>query len=106
MAIHVRCSACGKDYQLADEQAGLRVRCRECQGEFEVPRKPELLEAVAALPAARRPLTPAESETINRALTKPKPGGRKWMYIAGGLTAVLMLLMLACSGTLLLLLSQ
>ncbi len=102
MPIATRCPACGKDYQLADELAGLRVRCQACQGDFDVPRRPELLEAVAPQPAPRpaAPTLPVESQPLAPALTQRGPSNRTLLYVAIGLTGCLVLVGLVCAGAL------
>jgi hypothetical protein len=62
MTIAMRCPKCGKSYQLLDDQAGLRVRCRECKSAFDVPRHPERLEVVPQLPKSRGPRLPDDDE--------------------------------------------
>jgi hypothetical protein len=98
MPIATRCPTCGKDYNLADEQAGLRVRCRQCENEFDVPRRPELLEAVAPAPTARlAPLSP-ETDPLALALKTPPPRRRTLYYVLGGIGGGILLMVLACTG--------
>jgi hypothetical protein len=106
MAISARCPACGKDYQLADEQAGQRVRCRVCRWEFDVPGRVEALETVplgaVSARAANGPRSP-----LYEPLGPPAPRkGRKWRYVVGGLAAAAMLLFLFCGGGTLVLVQQ
>jgi predicted Zn finger-like uncharacterized protein len=37
MASETVCPQCGKDYRLANEVAGEKVRCKQCQQVFAVP---------------------------------------------------------------------
>jgi hypothetical protein len=98
MPIATRCPACGKDYQLADEQAGLRVRCRVCQGEFDIPRRPEVLEAVAPLPVARPAPLPIAGPQLAPPPALGGQGKRRLLYVAGALTLALLVLLVGCGG--------
>jgi hypothetical protein len=60
MSIKTSCSSCGAWYNLADDQAGKSLRCRECRSVFVV--------RVAAEPADRR--EPSSSRVTNQ-----RPGG-------------------------------
>ena len=100
MPIATRCPTCGKDYQLADEQAGLRVRCRACQNEFDVPRRAEQLEAVATMP--RRPMAIDETDALKRSVPRTAApaatGNRTLLYVLGILGACFVVAVLACAG--------
>ncbi len=100
MSIATRCPSCGKIYQLADEQAGLRVRCRACGGEFDVPRSPELLEAVVELPGSRRMELADDPDAMPLALTAPPRRSRVLFWVLTGLGTCVVLVMLICAGVL------
>ena len=99
MSITVRCPGCGKSYQLLDDQAGLRVRCRECKSAFEVPRQPERLEVVNKLPAARGPRLPDEDEPVEAPpLAKKSSRKRTVAWVAGLLAGFFVLGIVGCGG--------
>ncbi len=101
MPISMRCPKCGKNYQLLDEQAGLRVRCKQCQSVFEVPAQPDRLEIVPELPGKRGPRL-AEIED-----DEPEPGplvrktsktNRTVVWVVGIVAGSLLLMVLLCGG--------
>jgi hypothetical protein len=99
MSITVRCPGCGKSYQLLDEQAGLRVRCRECKSAFEVPKQPERLEVVKKLPAARGPRLPDEDAPVEPpALARKSTTHRTLLWVAAIFGAFLLVGVLGCGG--------
>jgi len=106
MAISARCPACGKDYQLADEQAGQRVRCRMCRWEFDVAGRVEALETVPLDAMSSRPTNGPRSSLYEPLGPAAPRKGRKWRYVVGGLAAAVMLLFLFCGGGTLVLVQQ
>ena len=98
MPIAMRCPTCGKNYQLLDEQAGLRVRCRECKTAFEVPNQPERLEVVTKLPGSRGPRVPEEDDLDVRPLTKKRSDKRTQIWVVSILGACLVLCALITGG--------
>jgi DNA-directed RNA polymerase subunit RPC12/RpoP len=96
MAIAIRCPDCGKAYNLADDQAGQRVRCRVCNSDFDVTSRVETLETVPTdAVSERRGSRPSRHERPDPVVKKKS---RKWAYVAGGLTAALVLVLLVCAG--------
>jgi hypothetical protein len=49
MAIQAECSLCGEKYTLADTMSGKIVKCRECKGQFNVPKLPKAEEEMEDL---------------------------------------------------------
>jgi hypothetical protein len=96
MAISARCPACGKDYQLTDDQAGQRVRCRVCRWEFEVAGRVETLEAVPVDALAGGRAAPSELfDTIEPPAPRKR---RRWRYVLGALALLLLLTFMSCCG--------
>src|SRR5437870_4150723 len=98
MPIETRCPMCGKGYQLADEQAGLRVRCRDCNTEFDVPRRAEVLQVVPKPPPGPRLAGPDEDEPLMRSVARRGPSNRALYWVAGILATTLILVALGCGG--------
>src|SRR3954451_20047441 len=98
MAIAIRCPDCGKSYNLSDEQAGQRVRCRACRAYFDVTERVETLETVPQDGVAERrgEKRPTRFDAPERQGGKPN---RKWAYVAGGLALAVVMLFLACGVT-------
>jgi predicted Zn finger-like uncharacterized protein len=63
MPIHTQCPQCGTPYTLADQQAGKKVRCRQCQSVF--------LVSAGGLP--RKATGPVEVEVVDRPASRPRP---------------------------------
>lgn len=99
MAIGARCPACGKDYHLADEQAGQRVRCRVCRAEFDVAGRVETLEAVPREAMAGQPGPPPPSPLYESLEAAPPPRKRRWRYVLAALALLLLLTFMSCCGT-------
>jgi predicted Zn finger-like uncharacterized protein len=101
MTIATRCPTCGSSYQLLDEQAGLRVRCRECKNVFDVPRRPERLEVVPRLPESHGPRMPdrEDDEPITSPLAHPPRANRTLLWVASILGASFVLVALICGGS-------
>jgi hypothetical protein len=110
MPIATTCPKCGKDYQLADKQAGRRVRCRQCQNDFEVPHKPDRLDAVAERPALatpRRAALPDEAdEPLPSPLATPGTTNRTLLWVVGIIGGCLVLIALICAGVIWMVLPQ
>jgi predicted Zn finger-like uncharacterized protein len=103
MAIAMRCPTCGKNYQLLDEQAGMRVRCKECKTAFDVPAKPERLEVIPKLPASRGPRLPEDVEQEDDELPVPpvekkSRGNRTMIWVASILGLSLVVVAVCCAG--------
>jgi hypothetical protein len=102
MAIAMRCPTCGKGYQLLDEQAGLRVRCKECKTAFDVPRQPERLEVVPQLPKSRGPrLAEDEEDLDDRPIRRKKDSNRTLIWVVSILGMCLVLCVLISGGVIL-----
>jgi hypothetical protein len=97
MPLTIRCPMCSKDYHLADEQAGRRVRCRECRCEFDVAGLPERLEVVEAPRRGRRGMPNQEIPVVPE-LVRERPRNRTLLYVLLGGGACLALSLLACGG--------
>jgi phage FluMu protein Com len=101
MPISMRCPKCGKNYQLLDEQAGLRVRCKQCQSVLEVTPKEERLEIVPELPGKRGPrlaeIDDDEPELRPR-LRKKNKSNRTVLWVVGIVGACFVLSALICGG--------
>ncbi len=100
MPIAMRCPKCGKNYQLLDEQAGLRVRCKQCQSVFEVTPKPERLEIVPELPGARGPrlAETEDDEPEARPVRKKHAANRTVLWVVSIIAGSILVMMLICGG--------
>src|SRR5687768_4512774 len=97
MAISTHCASCGKAYNLADDQAGQRVRCRVCRAEFDVPGRVETLESVPRTAVSDGAVSPRSE--LYEPLVPPLPRkSSKWKYVLGGLAAACLLVFLGCTG--------
>jgi len=47
MSIHVECSSCGKEYQVADSNAGKSIRCKACGASTRIPSPDDVDDAAA-----------------------------------------------------------
>ena len=78
MAIETVCPNCGKDYRLANEVAGEKVRCKQCQQVFAVP---TLTGKTGRTPSeawqAKDPLKPPPLPQRKRLDDQPPPGLRQ-----------------------------
>jgi predicted Zn finger-like uncharacterized protein len=104
MSIKAICPECQTVYQLADQQAGKKVRCKQCQAVF------------VAAEASRQTAIRGEGNLPSQARTKPSPlttqrrvsqGVVKQSalpWILGGVAAVFGLLLLLCGGVIIYLL--
>lgn len=101
MPIHARCTECGAEYNLADEQEGKKVRCKKCSEVFVVrparaPKSREITEKKPERSAVRkRPAAAAPKRARAEADESPTPqrsGGSSnnvpWL-VGGGLAALL-----------------
>src|SRR5262245_15301550 len=98
MSIAMRCPTCGTDYQLADKQAGRRVRCRQCKDEFDVPSRVEVHDAVSSQPPPRRKAVPDEIEPPAPSVARPSSGNKALVYVLSAVGACLVLALLVCAG--------
>jgi predicted Zn finger-like uncharacterized protein len=93
MTIPATCPACGATYQLDEGQRGQRVRCRACDGTFEV--------GAPDRPRRREPDDPHRRRRDRRD-RDPEPAPRSdtqvLLWVLGGIGAGLLLVGLACAG--------
>jgi hypothetical protein len=66
MAISLQCEQCGKQYKLADNLAGKRLKCKQCGNTISVPAatSPGAASPAAAVPTASKGAPPAAAATI------------------------------------------
>lgn len=100
MTIHVECESCFQTYQVKDQLAGKRIRCRECGEAIRVPapgsEEPTELEFFE--PDRDEPPRPQPAKRRSQA-SAPKSRRRmsnlKWFLLAGGVFAGCLLFMCA-----------
>jgi len=104
MAIKVTCPECFRDYQIPDQYAGKKVKCKGCGAAIRVEEDPELEDTSFASPLPTSfPASPPPRAGSKPAVAKRKPTPRstsnatKWILgiLAGGLA----LIVLCCGGT-------
>ncbi len=115
MPIKMNCPACGKPYTLADNQAGKRVRCRNCAETFPVPggdndiptvefadNGPPLRGAVAKAPRTGAAAAVAATTLKTRSADDDRPvkakGGSMMLPLVIGGIALFLLLLLGGGG--------
>jgi predicted Zn finger-like uncharacterized protein len=103
MAIQLSCPHCATSYLLAEQQVGQQVRCKKCQGVFQVKMKAAKPSPIADKPAPPPPVLrrAAPDDRDNRDLPevlpaedrKSKPAGKPLLLavvLGGGALAVLL----------------
>jgi predicted Zn finger-like uncharacterized protein len=98
MSIHTVCPKCRASYQLADQQAGKKVRCKQCQGVFVAGESPSRQVQSRPPTAAGRVRRDDEEDVRDELQKKSKSGGGALKWIVGGIVAGVGVLFLMCGG--------
>ncbi len=94
MGIQVNCPTCGRAYNLRDNQAGLKVTCRNCAEQFTVPGNRLLTTNAPSQAVGSGPSRGSDADQKAKG-----GGGGKWLLILGGVGGFLFLGCLGvCSG--------
>jgi len=76
MAIHVACPECQQNYQVGEDKAGRRFRCKKCEGMIDVPLGEDdfgFPESLPARPVQRKPSRSTKSQRTGEAVTSFGP---------------------------------
>src|SRR2546423_964423 len=95
MPIKVTCDSCDREYNLADDTAGKRLKCKACGEAFTVPGGAAASGVKAGRSGVRRRAAPSDDED-DRPSRKSKPrrsGGLMWWLLGGGVAVVLLLVL-------------
>jgi HEAT repeat protein len=97
MGIQVNCPTCGRAYNLRDNQAGLKVSCRNCAEQFTVPGNPLL---TTNAPSQNLGAGANRAEQSGSGASGQEPKGRPiWPYILAGVGGFLLLTCVGvCTG--------
>src|SRR5262249_9578881 len=94
MPIQVSCPHCGTTYRLSEQLAGQQIRCKKCNGVFQVNIKPRPPSPLATAPLPPRPPEPPVLEEYDghdlpevrpSVVRKSKPAGNSaWLALVLG----------------------
>ncbi len=100
MPIKVTCDNCDREYNLADDTAGKRLKCKACGDAFTVPGGSASGVRTGRPGARRRAAAREEDDRPSRREKPRRSGGLVWWLVGGGV-AVVLLLVLVGGGVLL-----
>lgn len=98
MSVSATCPNCDAKFQLGDELAGKRVKCRKCSHVFTLPAEDNEDEQISATPPKRKGPPPPPSKNGDRERSRPKIRRKESTSSGSGMLMIVLLLVLGGGG--------